>query len=362
LRIEGTNLDEARADDDRYARYNNLYRILGKAGVNRWCHADTSPYFQLLVPGAMRDNEDTAWKTEETFDSGVTAEEEERGISRGDKRNQRMLEFLDDLKPGDKFFMCEHMSDTHFDWERTSLKRAKELGFKDGLVPYEADGLLPRTGKQNETYSCYFHTITRMDAQIGQILKKLDELDLYDETMIVVISDHGCQFWEHEHLYYVSHLYEQSLQVPLIIKTPGLPGGLVSDAPVMQMDLMPTVMELAGMRQANPREEDPWMCRSLAPLMRGDESAETVTQYRRRDIPLTTHHDMLGVISEFRHKLIFERPSGTYLLFDLVDDPDEMHNLVDTRPELLEAMMVKLRALIARNPSFIWRIKSPSEQ
>ena len=57
--------------------------------------------------------------------------------------------------------------------------------------------------------------------------------------------------------------------------------------------------------------------------------------YRGRDVPLLTHYDMLGVIHDFRYKLIFHRPLGTYLLFDLREDPGEMTNLADSRPELL---------------------------
>jgi len=366
LRVE--EMHAAKPFGNRYSRYNNLYRILKLAGVDRWCHADQAPYQDLCVSDAMWKSEKTVWKSNETFDSRVSDEEEERGITSGDKRNQRMLEFLDSLKPGEKFFMCEHMSDTHFPWKRVSPERAKELGIEREPRFYEQDAILPRGGTEAK-YSRYFQTITRMDAQIGQILKKLKERNLYDNTMIVIVSDHGCQWWEHEHMYYVAHLYEQSLHVPLIIKVPRTTAGkgmrigkgVVCHEPVMQMDLLPTVMELAGVRHVNA-QTNPLPSRSLLPLMdTGRVSEEVARRYRHRDILLTTHYDMLGVISNFRYKLIFDRPSGTYLLFDLEERDEqgisEVHNLVDERPELFERMLQKLREMVEKHKSMVSGIR-----
>ena len=130
---------------------------------------------------------------------------------------------------------------------------------------------------------------------------------------------------------------------------------------MVDADVEEVSRELAGARHTNPRDDYPFTARSLVPLLRGENSKELHERYRRRDLLLSTHFDMLGVMSEFRHKLICERPSGTYLLFDLYDDPKEMHNLVYERPELVEEMMDKLRTLLRRHPSYMWRIKAPDE-
>ena len=167
----------------------------------------------------------------------------------------------------------------------------------------------------------------------------------------MAFGDHGCQFWEHEHLYYVAHLYEESLRVPLIVKIPGVEGGRTSGEPVLHLDVLATVMDLAGAELANPDEVIPLSGRSLLPTMRG-ESFEPGF-YRDRDMILTTHYDMLGVVSDFRHKLIFDRPSGTYLLFDLQEDPREKNNLADDRPEMLEELLLKLKTMAARHKSIV---------
>jgi len=56
-----------------------------------------------------------------------------------------------------------------------------------------------------------------------------------------------------------------------------------------------------------------------------------------------THYDTVGFIHQFETKLIYDRPSGTSLLFDLVDDPDEMINLADSDPERLQDMLKRLQ-------------------
>ncbi|MFQ5732385.1 MAG: sulfatase [Planctomycetaceae bacterium] len=341
LRIK--EFDMSRSFHDRYSRYNNLYKVLKLAGVNRWCHMDTLPFFPMLVPHAMRHSEKTAWMSD--FNSNVSAEEEERGVWRGDKRNERMLKFLDDLKPGDKFFVCEHMSDTHFPWREVP-----------GLE-WTAGDAVAFNGKRYDNYNRYFQTIARMDRQVGELVDKLKQKGLYDNTMIVIVSDHGCQWWEHEHMYYVSHLYEQCLRVPMIVRVPGVNGRRVVDEPVLQVDILATVLDLAGVKPANPHRDCPLAGRSLVPLMTGTASPEERRRFVQRDIPLMTHFDKLGVLAHSRYKLIFNRTMGTYKLFDVREDPAEMTNLADSRPQLLEELSGKLRTLIRRHPAMVGGIK-----
>jgi len=340
MRIQ--EFDMSRPFGDRYSRYNNLYKVLRLAGVNRWCHADCPPFFTMLVPGELRRDSKTAWMT--NFDSSVSFHERDQGVWRGDKRSERILKFLDDLKPGDKFFICEHMSDTHFPWKRVP-----------GLEWAANDAILPNGGT-DLTYDHYYQTITRMDRQIGRVLNKLKEKGLYENTMVVIVSDHGCQWWEHEHMYYVSHLYDQCLLVPMIVRIPGLPGGNVVEEPVLQVDLLPTVMELAGIQYTDPAARTRYTCRSLMPLMKGTATPKQRAAYWERDVPLTTHYDKIGVISRFRYKLIFDRSVGTYKLFDLQEDPREMSNLADN-DALLKKMLAKLRLQMRRHPAILGGIK-----
>lgn len=349
-----TEMDNSQPFGNRYSRYNNLYKVLEAAGCHRWCHGIYSAYHDLYVPERLKRNSSVNFKPE--YDVDLTDEDEEREVWPGDRYMQRICDFLDTVKPGQRFFASEHMSDTHFPWRRTKDERAIELGFPDGLKKYEGDAVLP-SGSEADIYKRYFQTITRMDGQIGKVITKLKERGLYDETMIVIVSDHGCQWWEHEHLYYVSHLYEQSLHIPLIIKAPGVQRDQECKTPVLHADILPTVMDLAGVRCTNEPVIDPLPGHSLMPLMRGERSAEVVDRFIKRDVPLMTHYDTIGLIHHSKTKLIFDRPSGTMLLFDLENDPGEMINLVDSHPELAQEMLGRLRAYLEPRKYFLGQIK-----
>lgn len=339
-------MDNSKPFGETYARHNNLLKILKLAGVTRYAHADTVPFVDLFVPERYR---------EENFEKDLNSEPDSKlEIMRGDKRTDRLVRFIESLEPGEKFFLCEHMTDTHFPWKRTSLKRAQELGFPDGLEFCEADAIVD--GVKNDKLARHCQTVTRMDGQIGRIVKALKDRGLYDETLILIVSDHGCQWFEHEHMYYVSHLYEQSLRIPMILKVPGMPRGLVCETPVLQTDLIPTFLELAGMRIAPPAK--PLDGLSLVPFLRGVSDVDDAP-YRKRNLILTTHYDTLGVVRAFRDKMIFDRPTGTYCIFDIESDPMEKHNLVDTRPELKDELLELLREMQKKHPEFLGGIADP---
>ena len=76
---------------------------------------------------------------------------------------------------------------------------------------------------------------------------------------------------------------------------------------------------------------------------------------------LKTHYDKVGYIHEGRYKLIADRPYGTVHLFDLKEDPREMHNLADEKPELLAEMRKKMAALAKDKMALLVGVTPPDE-
>ena len=70
-----------------------------------------------------------------------------------------------------------------------------------------------------------------------------------------------------------------------------------------------------------------------------------------------THYDLRGVLHDGRYKLIFNRPLGTYLVFDLQEDPKEMKNLADTEPELLDDLLERFRVLFTQHKTLLGRME-----
>lgn len=129
-------------------------------------------------------------------------------------------------------------------------------------------GDIPEQGER-ELLRAYYACISFVDAQIGTILDALDRLDLWEETVVVLSSDHGVHLGEYG-WWSKNTLFEVAARVPLIVHAPGLAAaGESSEALVELVDLYPTLAELAGVDGAPPALEG----RSLLPVLRDPEIA-----------------------------------------------------------------------------------------
>jgi iduronate 2-sulfatase len=136
---------------------------------------------------------------------------------------------------------------------------------------------------RRQALQAYYASISFMDAQVGRVLAALDRLGLADSTTLVFTSDHGYLTGEHG-LWQKQSLFEPSARVPLLIVAPGVgrPGSVVR-TPVSQVDLYPTLCELAGVAApANLQGE------SLVPLLKDPAAASrgwALTQVARGGRP-----------------------------------------------------------------------------
>jgi len=102
----------------------------------------------------------------------------------------------------------------------------------------------------------YDSEISFTDEYIGKLLNKLKELRLYDNTLIIFTADHGEEFCERGN-YWIGHtktLYQELIHVPLIIKLPGNNKRKIIDKYISLIDLMPTIIDYAGLRIPNELE------------------------------------------------------------------------------------------------------------
>lgn len=161
----------------------------------------------------------------------------------------------------------------------------------------------------------YFALVTHLDAQVGKILKHLEETGQRDNTYIVMTADHGLACGQHGLLGKQS-MYEHSMKAPLIVVGPEIPQGKRIDVPVYVQDFVPTAMAWAGAEKPAHVE-----FRSLLPLIRGERDVQYPAIYG------AYKEDKQRMIRVDGFKLIHYPVSGRYLLFDLEGDPWEMHDL-----------------------------------
>ncbi|MEO6244061.1 MAG: sulfatase-like hydrolase/transferase, partial [Opitutaceae bacterium] len=205
--------------------------------------------------------------------------------------------------------------------------------------------------KIQQMTSIYYGMVAEIDDWVGRILKRLDELGLAENTLVVFTSDHGEQLGEHGlHGKFVFH--EGSVRVPLLLRLPGvIPSGTVVDAPTSHLDLFPTILDYLG-RPGHAAEG-----RNLRPLIEGRESGEdriAVSEWPSNVIPGF-------MLCAGRWKLIYGRSAdATSLdaLYDLQADPHELNNLIGRNPnrEKSRAEVTRLKAILVE---WLTRTKSP---
>ncbi|TLP74213.1 choline-sulfatase [Nesterenkonia sphaerica] len=185
----------------------------------------------------------------------------------------------------------------------------------------------PTPDQVSRARRAYYAAVSYIDDGIGRIRTRLEELDLADNTVIIVTSDHGDMLGE-KGLWYKMSPYEESSRVPLILSGPpaAVPHGRWAN-PVSLVDLMPTLLELAGV--TSPGETIPEAAGiSLLESARREKSGQAGP--RDRDVIIEylaegTYAPQLTLVRG-EHKFIL-CPGDPDQLFDLKADPYELHNL-----------------------------------
>ena len=115
----------------------------------------------------------------------------------------------------------------------------------------------------------YYGSVSYIDAQVGRLVQLLEQLGLRDNTAIVLTSDHG-EFLGERGLWYKRHFFQPAIAVPLIISAPNLSRGMRRNENVSLVDLLPTLLDLAG-DHALADLREPIDGRSLMPLLGGGD-------------------------------------------------------------------------------------------
>ncbi|HUG82347.1 MAG TPA: sulfatase [Bryobacterales bacterium] len=253
---------------------------------------------------------------------------------------------------------------------RPLAKEAEDMKFDVSLEPDYKD--LPKglNAKQKKDWifqrfvKDHYRAVYGVDENLGQILDYLDAAGLAEDTAIIYTTDNG--FFLGEHGWYDKRfMYEPSLRIPFLIRYPRLPvKGRVEDRMVLNIDIAPTILDLAGipvpeamqgesllpLLQGNPPDDwrssifygyydNSWAMKDLPPEQRTDPSFQYFTAHR-----VSPHRG----VRTGRYKLIeYYKEDGYWELFDLQEDPNELKNLYSEpgRDGLKAELTAELRRL-----------------
>lgn len=226
--------------------------------------------------------------------------------------------------------------------EKYEQKR-RRLGLK---AEFGREG--PRDVRLVQEHPVYAAMVEAMDQAVGKVLRKLDELGLSGQTVVIFTSDNGglstSEGWPTSNLPLRAGkgwIYEGGIRVPFIVRWPGVVRpGTVSSVPVCSVDVFPTLVEIAGGDPSRYKVDG----LSLVPLLKGDPFPQ--------DRPLFWHYPHYGnqggapsaAIRKGPWKLIHWYEDDRWELYHLVDDLGETRDLAAVHPE----RVAQLRSLLEK--------------
>ena len=227
---------------------------------------------------------------------------------------------------------------------------AKWNAEKPNTVTIERDGKsLTLTGealvrwKYQRYMQDYLATVQSVDDSVGQVLAALDKAGLARNTMVIYTSDQGFFLGDHG-MFDKRFMYEESIRMPFLVRWPAvIKPGTRSDALALNVDFAPTFLDVAGLAPSADMQG-----RSLLPILRGRAPSDwrTSMYYRYYHDPGDHNTRAHYGVRTRTHKLIYFWKKDQWELFDLVNDPHELHNLYGEPGQ--EALTATLKSELAR--------------
>lgn len=226
----------------------------------------------------------------------------------------------DDGDEAQPFSLLIHFFDPH-----ARYNRHDEFDFGRGETNHE------------RLINAYDSEIAHADHYVGKIVEKLKEEGLYDEVILVITSDHGEEFNEHDYYFHGHTLYNTAIQVPKIVRVPGWYPVEIEE-PVSVIDIGPTLLDLLGLSVPADFEGRP-----LTDALLGRANLERRPIFSEL-LPYTALDEHQRAVVYGDMKLIVDFNLGLEEFYDLGDDPMEETNLIDSRQE----DAAKLRQMLDR--------------
>lgn len=244
---------------------------------------------------------------------------------RADRINDYAIEYIKNVKHEKPFFMFVSQLEPHHQNDRLRFEAPKgaKKNFRNYEVPGDLKGML---GDWRIQMPSYLACCNRVDMNFGKLIQTLKDEGLYDNTVIIYTSDHGCHF-RTRNFEYKRSCHEASIKVPLVICGGGFMGGKKVSNLVSLIDLPATILDIAG-----AEIPEHFMGKSLTDL-KGHESVFMQISESQIGRAVRTDRWKYSVSAKNEDKA-FAECYYEDCLYDLEADPYEKNNLIkDSRYE-----------------------------
>ena len=269
-----------------------------------------------------------------------------------------VVEWLEENYQYHPFFLWVDYFDPHEPWDPPEYM-VKRYDPDYAGIPMlhpnygKASDLTPEELKNLRAHYCA--EAEMVDRWIGRVLQKIDDLDLWDNSIVVFTSDHGMSLGEHNRTGKQNvnlgdercwPIYPEIAHIPFMIAAPGLEGGRTVDALLQPPDIVPTLLDLAGV-EVTPSE--PFHGRSFAPLLRGEPQAPLhdcaiSAAFLRRERGVRPANRVTPVLYTEKWAYAPIGADGEPELFDLEVDPYAEADIAAEEPAIVRDLQDRLIA------------------
>jgi arylsulfatase A-like enzyme len=271
--------------------------------------------------------------------------------------NDSAFEQLDRLKQKDRpFFLFINYMDAHWPYIPPEPFHTKYPGIDEsfGLEQYFRllDSVVHEGGRVSERQrrhllSQYDGAITYLDAELGKLFTKLREMQLMDNTVVVITADHGEAFGERNLMEHGISVYQNQVHVPWLIRYPGdsaerAPRGSVIEDPISSVDLLPTIAEFLGMP---PLKNLDGISLLHAP---GRERILYSESYPRGSLLKEARFQRTERSAVHGQWKLITSTAGKHELYDIGSDAAEAHNLYQEQETVSRQLSQQLRTWVQK--------------
>ena len=256
-----------------------------------------------------------------------------------DRLNTEIVSWLESRDENKPFFMYVHASDPHAPYYPRDPYRSRfaadippEIGLHDRVTALTQARAEVTEHTPDDLLSLYDAEIAFNDASFGSLIQAFEQHGVLDSTLVILMSDHGEEFFDHGRWEHGLTLFAEQLNIPLIIKFPSRQWqGARVGATVQQIDILPTVLEVAGAEPAIALTG-----RSLVGLVadQGQQQPPTVIsvldKVESRKVEAITWENFKLI-----HYIAYDQPRPDVELYNLTVDPGEVQNLAPDEPILV---------------------------
>lgn len=253
----------------------------------------------------------------------------------------KIIHWLEERQSSQPWAIYINFQRTHFPYD--------PAGYTGRFQPSEPKGpfnyfYYPESETQT-AINRYDNALEYVDKQVGRVYQTLKTQGLLENTIVVLSSDHGEHFYERGYVTHGKSISERETRVPLLISWPSKLRAQDLGRPASTIDIMPTLADILGLPSAPA-----WQGRSLVPLHPKGETRPAVF-IRLQGI---NHFD--GIVC-WPWKLTYDRAARAYELYNLLEDPQELINLVSKHEPLAGVLAKILFAQVSAQLTYYGRFR-----